>query len=67
MKRVTDKEEWTYRIGHYRRLKNGKYLHHFVLMANDAIIDYDPWSLEGSRTAREGELLDYRYIFAEEG
>ena len=67
MKRTTKGGNYNFLIGHYRRLKNGKYLHHFVLMEADGItVAYDPWSAEGSRTVREGSLFDYRFLFAEE-
>ncbi len=51
-----------------RRTDSNKLVRHFVV-ANfehpNGIIDWDPWSKDGSRTGNTGYITEYRYIFAE--
>lgn len=65
LKRMEEAGEWNHLIGHFTRVKHEKRLHHFVLMEALTEVEYDPWSAEGSRTVREGTIMDYRYIFGE--
>jgi len=68
MKRVQRDDRHNYTIGHYRRRSksSGAFHHHFVVMGGLAKVEFDPWSAEGSRTVREGDLMDHRYFFVEE-
>ena len=67
-KRVESTESFNYVIAKFRReVSSGKYTHHFVLMntQDPTIVDFDPWSVTGARTTKEGKIIDYRYVYAE--
>lgn len=69
IKRVGSNDIYNYIIAKYqRRTSNSHMVSHFVL-ANfkepNRLIDWDPWSLEGSRTGKVGYIIGYRYILAE--
>ena len=69
IRRVGSNDNYNHIIAHYeRRTDSGKLFRHFVLanfLEPDKIIDFDPWSKEGSRTGNTGYIIGYRYIFAE--
>ena len=46
-----------------RELPSGLHNSHFVLMENANDVAYDPWP--NSKTVREGQIVDYRYIHSE--
>ena len=46
-----------------RKLPSGLHNSHFVLMENANDVDYDPWP--NSKTVREGQIVDYRYVHSE--
>ena len=51
-----------------RRTNSLKLVTHFVLANFEKPlkkVDWDPWSESGSRTASEGNVVDFRYIWAE--
>jgi len=69
MRRVGSNSNYNYIIAEYqRRIDSSSMVDHFVL-ANfeqpNKVVDYDPWSFFGSRTVREGNIVGFRYIFAE--
>lgn len=68
IKRVGSNDNYNFVIAKFgRQLSNNKWVYHFVLMDpdNPAIVLYDSWSKAGSRTVQIGQILDYRFIFAE--
>ena len=68
IKRVGSNDNYNFVIALYRRqLSPGKFVFHFVLMDpdNPALVLFDPWSKAGAKTTHEGQIIDYRFIFAE--
>lgn len=70
MRKMTSKKIFMYRIAMYTRTTTkGKFVTHFVLVDENGIVIYDPWSAEGSKTVRIGSIPDkdgYRYIYAKD-
>jgi len=69
VKRVGSNDNYNHIIAKYaRKLDSGYLFYHFVL-ANfdkpDELIDWDPWSFYGSKTGREGYVVEFRYLFSE--
>jgi len=69
IKRVGVDDPFTHIIAVYeRRLSNGDFVRHFVLAGlehPDKVIQWDPWSKEGSRTGKEGYVVGFRHMWAE--
>ncbi len=68
MRRVDSNSNYNFIISRFSRItNNNKRVSHFVLMDinNPKEVLYDPWSKNGSRTAREGNITEYRYIWSE--
>lgn len=69
IKRVGENIQYTHLIGKWVRPDDNdpdKELAHFVNMSLDKkTVTWDPYSIHGSRTVREGHINSYRYIFAE--
>lgn len=64
---LSNKNKYNHIIAMYqRRTSKGKKVTHFVKVKIPTLeITHDPYSPAGSRTAREGKVISYRYIFAE--
>lgn len=68
IKRVTIDDPFNFLIAEFgRKLSNGDSVRHFNLMEIDApaLVQWDPWSKAGARTTQIGQIVGYRYIFAE--
>jgi hypothetical protein len=66
-KRVKKDDKWMYRIARFRRVtERNKVVEHFVIVALNDNVTFDSYSQYGSKTARIGRIIDYRYIFIED-
>lgn len=66
IKKVSATERHNYFIARYQRTTaGGKDVFHFVLVDIDDNVIYDPWSMGGSKTVREGRLSGHRYLWGE--
>ena len=68
IKRVTSNDDYNFLIGEFMRtVSGGKRYTHFNLMEglDRDKVGFDPWSKEGAQTTKHGNIIDYRYIWAE--
>ena len=64
MKRTRQDGKYHFIIAMFQRKTSaGKVVTHFILVDDKDKILYDPWSAGGSRTARDGKLINRRYIY----
>ena len=67
IKRVSPNDDFNFLIAQYaRNLSSGKLVTHFVLVdvLTHSVI-FDPWSKEGARTTKIGNVTGQRHIWAE--
>ena len=68
IKRTTSNDPFNFLIGEFMRIvSDSKRFTHFNLMKDlsHKVVEFDPWSEEGARTTEIGNIIGYRYIWAE--
>ncbi len=65
IKRVGSNDNYNFIIGEFMRMHGSRRIEHFNLMEDRKTVMFDPWSKLGAVTTKEGNIIGYRYIFAE--
>jgi len=65
IKRVGSNDPYNFLIGEFMRIAGTRRIVHFNLMEDKDTVMFDPWSKLGALTTKEGNIIGYRYLFAE--